>query len=90
MLWSPESRTPGRACCAQVGFRVGSLTEFGRSLFGQIWRYADQILVIAEYDVYQLFQVEQEISQLNGQMADLQRELTIKNRKLERTLAELQ
>ena len=70
--------------------QVGSLTEFGRSLFGQIWRSADQILVIAEYDVYQLLQVEQEINLLNGQMAALQRELTVKNRKLERTLAELQ
>ncbi len=69
--------------------QVGSVTEFSRSIFAQVWHHGEQILLIGEHDVAQLLMVEQEVMLLNGRLSDLQREVTLKNHKLTQTLAEL-
>ena len=59
------------------------------SLNGTAQRKDDQILLIAEYDVAEMSRVQEELVSLNNEVTNLQRELAIKNKHLEKTLTEL-
>ncbi len=68
-------------------FSVGSSSY--QSLKGTAQRRAEQILLLIEYDVVELSQVQVELVSLNGEVTNLQREVAIKNSQLAKTLIEL-
>lgn len=68
-------------------FNVSSKSH--ESLKGTAQRKDDQILLIAEYNVAAMSQVQGDLVSLNGEVTNLQRELAIKNNHLEQTLTEL-
>jgi two-component system NtrC family sensor kinase len=68
-------------------FNVGSKSY--ESLKGIAQRNAEQILLIAEYDVAEMSKVQIELVGLNSEVTNLQRELAIKNNQLEKTLSKL-
>ncbi|HML23179.1 MAG TPA: ATP-binding protein [Aggregatilinea sp.] len=60
-----------------------------RSVHGLVERRGDQILVLAEHDVAEMERINREITALNGEITNLQRELSLRKTALERTLDEL-
>lgn len=85
-LWQQET-TPGGVY--EGWFTFGGLGVGYCSLRGQSRRQADQLLVLAEYDVVELVETNQQITDLNSEITNLQRELSRKKLLLEQTLAEL-
>lgn len=72
---------------------TGWITFDGRnarahSVRGKLWRRADQLILLAEYDIEELNQANQQVIALNDEITHLQRELTLKNTHLEQSLAE--
>ncbi|WP_238625339.1 sensor histidine kinase [Aggregatilinea lenta] len=60
-----------------------------RSVRGFVERRGDQILVLGEHDVEELERINREITALNGEITNLQRELALRKSALEATLDEL-
>jgi two-component system NtrC family sensor kinase len=59
------------------------------SLQGTVHHVADGLLFEAEYDAEELMRVQTDLVAMNGEITNLQRQLAIKNRQLEKTLREL-
>ncbi|MGK3983716.1 ATP-binding protein [Sorangium sp. So ce136] len=92
--------SPGFAQLAAAGQRgdapiyrgilqFGDLRSVAHSLKGEVWRPADDLLILAEFDVVELERVLGEVSALNSKITNLQRRLVSEQRALERSLEQL-
>ncbi|NIR30529.1 MAG: GGDEF domain-containing protein [Gammaproteobacteria bacterium] len=77
-------------CVFRGPITMGSARGTPRSLNASIYRRADALLFVGEYDVVGLERVASMALGLNQELADIQRELARRNRELKRTQAELE
>lgn len=68
---------------------VGNGRDFNLSLLARVYHQKQQILIVAEHNVAEIMQINQQVLQLNSQVQRLQRELIKEKSALEKTLAEL-
>ena len=68
---------------------VGNGRDFNLSLLARVYYQKQQILIVAEHNVAEIMQINQQILQLNSQVQRLQRELIKEKTALEKTLLEL-
>lgn len=77
-------------CVFRGPVTLGSAHGTPRSLSATVYRHADGLLFVGEYDVPGLERVASMALGLNQELADIQRELARRNRELKRTQAELE
>ena len=68
---------------------IGNYVDISFGLNAKVFRQADQIMVFAEVDVPNLFKENNQLSHLNQQVNNLQRQLIKEKKTLQFTLAEL-
>jgi signal transduction histidine kinase len=68
---------------------IGNYTDISFGLIAKVFKETDQIMVFAEVDVPNLFKENNQLSHLNQQVNNLQRQLIKEKKTLQFTLAEL-